>query len=122
VLTEGQKAAVFSAKKSIESACRRLKLPKFTHHHFRHFFCSNAIEKGVDFKVIAAWLGHKDGGILVATTYGHLRAEHSAEMALRMTFDEPAIPIPANVIQLKPVDVATAKTSQNSGVDLAVSN
>jgi site-specific recombinase XerD len=53
----------------------------------RHFFCSNAIEAGIDFKVIAEWLGHKDGGILVAKTYGHLRAEHSAAMAKRITFD-----------------------------------
>jgi len=32
----------------------------------RHFFCSNAIEIGVDFKTIAYWLGHTDGGVLVA--------------------------------------------------------
>jgi site-specific recombinase XerD len=53
----------------------------------RHFFASNAIEAGVDFKAIADWLGHKDGGILVAQTYGHLRAEHSMEMAKRITFN-----------------------------------
>jgi hypothetical protein len=41
----------------------------------------------VDFKTIAGWLGHKDGGVLVATTYGHLRQEHSDAMAKRMTFD-----------------------------------
>ena len=52
----------------------------------RHFFCSNAIEAGIDFKVIAGWLGHKDGGYLVAKTYGHLRDAHSFEMAKRMTF------------------------------------
>jgi site-specific recombinase XerD len=51
----------------------------------RHYFCSNAIEAGIDFKVIAGWLGHKDGGILVAKTYGHLRDTHSFEMAKRMT-------------------------------------
>ena len=67
-------------------ACERIGLPSFTHHSMRHFFCSNAIEAGIDFKVIAGWLGHKDGGILVAKTYGHLRAEHSAEMAKRMVF------------------------------------
>ena len=66
------------------SACR---LPNFGHHALRYFFCSNAIEAGIDFKAIAGWLGHKDGGVLVAKTYGHLRAEHSAAMALRMTFD-----------------------------------
>jgi len=41
----------------------------------------------VDFKAIAGWLGHKDGGVLAAKTYGHLRNEHSAAMAQRMTFD-----------------------------------
>ena len=28
---------------------------------------------------------HKDGGLLVAKTYGHLRDTHSMEMAKRMT-------------------------------------
>jgi integrase len=76
-----------SAKKAITSACNRARLPHFTHHHFRHFFRSNAIEAGVDFKAIAEWLGHKDGGILVAKTYGYLRDDHSRAMARRITFD-----------------------------------
>lgn len=44
-------------------------------------------EAGIGFKVIAGWVGHKDGGVLVAKTYGHLRDEHSTLMATRMTFD-----------------------------------
>jgi integrase len=75
-----------NAKTAMSHACRNAGLPHFTHHHLRHFFCSNAIEAGVDFKTIAGWLGHKDGGLLVAKTYGHLRDEHSARMAERMTF------------------------------------
>lgn len=75
-----------SAKKAMAAACQKAGLPHFTHHHLRHFFCSNAIEAGIDFKAIAGWLGHKDGGLLVAKTYGHLRDEHSAIMAQRMTF------------------------------------
>jgi integrase len=75
-----------SAKKAMAAACKKAELPHFTHHHLRHFFCSNAIEAGIDFKAIAGWLGHKDGGLLVAKTYGHLRDEHSAAMAQRMTF------------------------------------
>jgi len=75
-----------SAKKAMITACKKTGLPNFTHHHLRHFFCSNAIEAGIDFKAIAGWLGHKDGGMLVAKTYGHLRDEHSAIMAQRMTF------------------------------------
>lgn len=76
-----------SAHLQILRACERLGLPRFGHHTMRHFFCSNAIEAGCDFKVISGWLGHKDGGILVASTYGHLRNEHSEAMAKLLTFD-----------------------------------
>ena len=79
--------SLVSAKKALGTACVKAKLPHFGHHAMRHFFCSNAIEAGCDFKVIAGWLGHKDGGVLVAMTYGHLRNEHSVAMAKKMTFD-----------------------------------
>ncbi|WP_269537366.1 tyrosine-type recombinase/integrase [Cerasicoccus fimbriatus] len=72
------------AKNALITVCTQNELPHFTHHCMRHYFVSNAIEKGVDFKTIAAWVGHKDGGILVAKTYGHLRDTHSFEMAKRM--------------------------------------
>lgn len=75
-----------NAKRAIITACKKANLPPFMHHSLRHYFCSNAIEAGIDFKVIAGWLGHKDGGYLVAKTYGHLRDAHSFEMAKRMTF------------------------------------
>jgi integrase len=75
-----------SAKRAIASACKAAGLQKVTHHSLRHFFVSNAIEVGIDFKTIAAWIGHKDGGLLVAKTYGHLRDTHSSAMAQRMVF------------------------------------
>jgi len=75
-----------TAKEAIASACRAAGLQKVTHHSLRHYFVSNAIEVGIDFKTIAAWIGHKDGGLLVAKTYGHLRDSHSAAMAERMVF------------------------------------
>lgn len=84
--SSGRVTKTQTAKKLLESACRKANLPDFTHHTLRHYFVSNAIEAGVDFKVIASWVGHKDGGILVAKTYGHLRDHHSNEMAKRMTF------------------------------------
>ncbi|HXI50315.1 MAG TPA: site-specific integrase, partial [Candidatus Saccharimonadales bacterium] len=55
-----------NAKIALKTACKAAELPQFTHHAFRHFFVTNAIELGVDFKVIAEWVGHKDGGVLVA--------------------------------------------------------
>ncbi|HVU38005.1 MAG TPA: tyrosine-type recombinase/integrase [Opitutales bacterium] len=77
--------SILDAKNALDTACKLNGFPHFTHHCLRHFFVSNAIEKGVDFKTIAAWIGHKDGGLLVAKTYGHLRDTHSFEMAKRMT-------------------------------------
>jgi integrase len=91
--------AIHDARLVILRACERLGLPRYGHHTMRHFFCSNAIEAGCDFKVIAEWLGHKDGGVLVAKTYGHLRNEHSAAMAKRITFDaEKSAEEPANIV------------------------
>ena len=75
---------VKDAKKALITACKVAELPNFTHHTMRHYFVSNAIERGIDFKTIAAWVGHKDGGLLVAKTYGHLRDTHSYEMAKLM--------------------------------------
>jgi len=84
--TEDLVIRISNAKTAMASACRKASLPDFTHHSLRHYFVSNAIEAGIDFKTIANWVGHKDGGLLVAKTYGHLRDSHSAEMAKRMTF------------------------------------
>ena len=93
-----------SAKKALITACKKSGLPQYGHHAMRHFFCSNAIEAGCDFKVIAGWLGHKDGGVLVAQTYGHLRNEHSAAMAQRITFDAGAVNkvVPNKIISITP--------------------
>ena len=86
------------ARTMIRNACKKAELPNFTHHNMRHYFCSNAIEAGVNFKVIAGWLGHSDGGVLVAKTYGHLRDAHSFEMAKRMVFSAVSDEKPENVI------------------------
>ena len=75
-----------SCKTAINNACQALSIPHFTHHTLRHFFVSNAIESGIDYKTIADWIGHSDGGILVARLYGHLRREHSHKMAEKMNF------------------------------------
>jgi integrase len=92
---------IVSARLQLMRACERLGFPRFGHHTMRHFFCSNAIEAGCDFKVIAEWLGHSDGGVLVAMTYGHLRSEHSAAMAKRMIFDAFERTLAGNVISIE---------------------
>lgn len=75
-----------SAKKCLETACRRLSYPKFTHHDFRHFFATTCIEAGVDIPTVSRWLGHKDGGALAMRVYGHLRSDHSNSAAMRVIF------------------------------------
>jgi integrase len=71
---------------SLHKACAHLGLPRLRHHDFRHLFATRCIEAGVDIPTVARWLGHKDGGALAMKTYGHLRNEHSQEMAKRVRF------------------------------------
>jgi len=78
-----------SSKTALSTACKAMGLNRdeyFSNHDFRHFFASNAIELNIPDHVIASWLGHSDGGILVKTTYGHLRKGFSDDMAKLMTF------------------------------------
>jgi integrase len=56
-------------------------------HDLRHFFASFCVMAGLDFMTIAAWLGHKDGGILVGKIYGHLLDDHRKKAARKVSFD-----------------------------------
>ena len=80
---------VESPKKALAAACGRLGLSSFSPRSIRRCFITRAIELGVDFKTIAAWQGHRDGGVLIAKTYSHLRNEHSDAMALKLKMIEP---------------------------------
>ena len=71
---------------SLETACARVGAKRLTHHDLRHLFATRVIESGVDIPTLSRWLGHKDGGALAMKTYGHLRDEHSVEMARKVTF------------------------------------
>ena len=71
---------------SLKNACKRLGVPVITHHDLRHLFATTCIESGVDIPTVARWLGHKDGGALAMKVYGHLRNEHSQEMAQRVRY------------------------------------
>jgi integrase len=77
--------AIKDAKRAIAAACKRLKLPAFSHRSFRRMFVTRAIERGVDVKVIAEWQGHKDGGKLILEAYSHVNPVHSKRMAALMT-------------------------------------
>jgi integrase len=71
---------------SLVRACKEIGIPRLTHHDFRHLFATRCIESGVDIPTVSRWLGHKDGGALAMKTYGHLRNEHSQQMAQKVKF------------------------------------
>ena len=62
------------------------KLPWVGFHDLRHYFVSMAVMSSIDFRTIAEWLGHQDGGMLVGKVYGHLLPEHRKRMAERLVF------------------------------------
>lgn len=85
-LPESPVCAVGECEKSLTRACKLTKIHRITHHDLRHLFATRCIESGVDIPTVSRWLGHSDGGALAMKTYGHLRREHSAAMAQRVTF------------------------------------
>jgi integrase len=83
---ENMVCAVGECEKSLTRACKLLKISRITHHDLRHLFATRCIESGVDIPTVSRWLGHSDGGALAMKVYGHLRQEHSASMAQKVTF------------------------------------
>ena len=71
---------------ALQTACRKLGIPRLTHHDLRHLFATRCIEAGVDIPTVSRWLGRKDGGAIAMKTYGHLRDHHSAAMAAKVNF------------------------------------
>ena len=71
-------------KHAIRSACLRAGLTPLSFHSFRHLFATRCIESAVDLPTVARWLGHRDGGALLAKAYFHLLDEHSRTMAARV--------------------------------------
>jgi len=73
-------------RESFLLAREKAKLAWMGFHDLRHYFASMAVMSGIDFKTIAEWLGHQDGGMLVGRVYGHLLPEHRQRMAERLIF------------------------------------
>lgn len=84
-----------SAKKCLQTACRKLGLPPVHHHALRHYFTTCAIESNVAVPTVAQWLGHKDGGALLMKTYAHLQQAHSREQMKRVSFHAGSVTSPS---------------------------
>jgi integrase len=88
---------VSECQKAMTRASEELGIKRLTHHDLRHLFATRCIESGVDIPTVSRWLGHKDGGALAMRVYGHLRDQHSVEMAKKVTFSKQQ---PDNVVQM----------------------
>jgi integrase len=77
-----------SFRESLKIARKAAELEWLGFHDLRHYFCSMCVMAGIDFMTIAAWMGHKDGGILVGKVYGHLLDEHRHRAARSLKFAE----------------------------------
>ncbi len=75
-----------SFRESLKLARKAVGVGWLGFHDLRHYFCSMCVMAGVDFMTIAAWLGHKDGGILVGKVYGHLSDVHRRDAAKKVHF------------------------------------
>jgi integrase len=80
-----------SFRESLEMVRTQAKMPNFSFHDCRHHFISMCVMSGIDFMTIAAWVGHKDGGVLIGKVYGHLANEHRKAMADRLNFEPAAV-------------------------------
>jgi integrase len=78
---------VHECQKAIDRAAKVVGMERITHHDLRHLFATRCIESGVDIPTVSRWLGHKDGGALAMKVYGHLRDQHSVNMAQRVSFN-----------------------------------
>lgn len=86
---EARVMQVRECQKAMDRAASKIGMARITHHDLRHLFATLCIEAGVDIPTVSRWLGHKDGGALAMKVYGHLRDEHSASMAAKVTFAAP---------------------------------
>jgi integrase len=73
-------------RESLDLVRDAAKMPNFNFHDCRHHFISMCVMSGIDFMTIAAWVGHKDGGVLIGKVYGHLANEHREAMAEKVNF------------------------------------
>ena len=90
---------VRECQKAMDSGAKKIGMKRITHHDLRHLFATRCIESGVDIPTVSRWLGHKDGGALAMKVYGHLRDQHSVNMAQRVSFG--TVPERNNVVPLK---------------------
>ncbi len=72
---------------TLRNACKQAGLPRFHYRGLRHFFALEAVKQGINYPLIAAWLGQKDGGVQVARLNDEMwEQQNEQKMAKLMTY------------------------------------
>jgi len=90
-----------SVKQGIWNTCQKLAYPKFSPRNFRQACIVRALRAGVDFKEVALYQGHTDGGILISTTYSEVFSDDDAaykKAQLAKTYPKPENPTNARSV------------------------
>ncbi|HXT31409.1 MAG TPA: tyrosine-type recombinase/integrase [Vicinamibacterales bacterium] len=78
--------------KALATACRHAKLPPLTLRSLRHVYASHLIVAGTPPTVVAALLGHADGGALVLRLYGRWFPQDAQNRAIAALHSFRSIP------------------------------
>jgi integrase len=90
-----QDKCISNMRNALEDVRTEAKLKHVAFHHMRDLFISKCVMAGVPFMTIAAWVGHKDGGVLIGKVYGHLSKDHKSETAKNLSiFKQPENVVP----------------------------
>ena len=73
-------------KSGLANGGKRLGFPHLTPHAMRHLFATRCLQAKVDIPTGAGWLGHRDGGALLAKVYSHVVEHHSDSQAAKVAF------------------------------------
>jgi integrase len=71
-------------RKSLENACRNLKLPRYSPRSLRRTFIIHCLEKGVEARVVASWQGHADARLVLSTYGSFISADHAKDQAAKL--------------------------------------
>jgi len=72
----------------LRTACKKSGLSQVTYRGLRNFFALEALKQNVSYPMIAAWLGHKDGGVQIARLHAEIwETPDDQQCAARLTYE-----------------------------------
>ncbi len=72
--------------KTLASACKEIGIKKLVPSDMRDLFASIALMHTKDVALVAAWLGHKDGGVTLLKRYAYIFDDYSQALAKKVHF------------------------------------